>query len=66
MMIGLKRTWLLRKLRSGFGVQIDALVVHLEGQQVCDPLNVIAVGNALIAKGMGIVPDFGNELFVGR
>ncbi|MNE93117.1 hypothetical protein D3C80_1909230 [compost metagenome] len=49
----------------GLTVQINALVVPLEEHQVGDPLNVIAVGNALITKSMGIVPSFGNELFVG-
>jgi hypothetical protein len=46
--------------------QVFPLGVHLQEQQAGDLLHVIAIGKALVAQHMGVVPDFGDELCVGH
>src|SRR5690606_19761749 len=54
--------------RNGTGLtqELHALLVHLEEQQVGELLDVVAVADALVAQDVGVVPDFGDELFVGH
>lgn len=56
----------LRRNGRGLAEQVLALGVHLQEQQIGDLLDVIAVGNALIAQHVRVVPHLGNELFVGH
>src|SRR3546814_5979883 len=42
----------------------DVCSSDLQEQQVGDLLDVVAVGDALVAQHMGIVPDLGDELVI--
>src|SRR5690606_9360051 len=45
---------------------LGALLVHLQEQQVGDLLDVVAVGNALVAQHVRVVPDLGDQLVVSH
>ena len=39
-----------------------ALVVHFEEEEIGELLDVIAVGDPVIAKEIAVIPDFGDEI----
>jgi hypothetical protein len=39
-----------------------ALEVHFEEEKISELLHVIAVGDAVIAEEIAVVPDFGDEI----
>lgn len=51
---------------GGFFEEVGALLIHFEEEEIGDLLDVIAVGDSLIAQDMRVVPDFCHQLLVAH